>query len=180
MSWHADVLFYFALEPDVYVFCCSLLNNEVQVSRVNKWLFCRHCFCTSRAVRKRHKLSLWHPGNIFNIYMLLLDSRIYSLSKSLLACLIFPPKYIRQGSKYPRCAVNWAVDMSWFILLVLLPHYSVFSGCVSTVIGVISLQGFYFLHSFPLDLSPRCLLLNRWVLKTWYSVEQCLQLNRLC
>lgn len=112
MSWHADVLFYFALEPDVYVFCCSLLNNEAQVSRVNKWLFCRHCFCTSRAVRKRHKLSLWHPGNIFNIYMLLLDSRIYSLSKSLLACLIFPPKC--HGSS------------CWFYCLIIVSFQAVF------------------------------------------------------
>lgn len=42
---------------------CPLLDNEVLVSRFNKWLFCRQCFCTSGAVTKKkahaHSVAPW-------------------------------------------------------------------------------------------------------------------------
>lgn len=92
VSWHADLLFLtapeFALVPRRSCFCCSLLDNEVLLSCFNEWLFRRHCFCSSGVATKRHKLTLWHPGNILNIYF---DSVRCSPSQSLLGCLMLPP-----------------------------------------------------------------------------------------
>ncbi len=43
---------------------------------------------------------------------------------------------------------------------VLLPHYNVHSGCVSTVVSVISPQGFYFCAVCPIGLVTHLLVIK--------------------
>lgn len=101
-------------------------------------------------VTKRHRLSL-APRQLAPYLLALVGLGDIRLSRSLIGRLTFCPY---MTSRVPN--MFGAADTSCFILLALLPHYNVFSGCVS-VVSALSLQGFYCTASHW-TCQPCCLL----------------------
>lgn len=125
VSWHADCcVFVFFWTTSEFVFwprCsrffvvhCLTMKSQCLV------LISGCCFAGIASAQvereqknKRHRLILWHPGSILNIYLLLWDSQRCDLSKSLLVCLCVSNTIDRSPNipdAHPS-AVNWAVDM---------------------------------------------------------------------
>lgn len=71
VSWHAYPLFFWQHPSLLWTTCFVLFlviaHNQSLMSRLNEWLCCWQCFCTSKTITKRHELSLWHLGSILNI-----------------------------------------------------------------------------------------------------------------